>query len=105
MPGGSLANRASGSADAGTRLGTFRKRLHASFGRRAEALFGLTDDDAVDLSLPPDGQYRSSTGSPQPRQPRVPIPDAAECPSGSLGLHPVATRRWPLRCREASEAR
>lgn len=43
MPDGSRTNQASGSTDAGAKLGAFRKRLHASFGRRADALFELAD--------------------------------------------------------------
>jgi DDE superfamily endonuclease len=43
MLGASLAGEASGSVDAGGRLRALRKRLYASFGRRADALFELTD--------------------------------------------------------------
>jgi hypothetical protein len=43
MPGGSLESEASGSVDPGERLRAVRERLFASFGRRADALFELTD--------------------------------------------------------------
>lgn len=63
MPGGSLADEASGSADAGARLWAFRKRLHASFGRRADALFELTDAILTAGTVPsPQPRFRSSPG-------------------------------------------
>lgn len=43
MPSGSHEDEASGSTESGERLRAFRERLHASCGRRADALFELTD--------------------------------------------------------------
>jgi hypothetical protein len=43
MPSGSHEDEASGSTESDGRLRAFRERLHASCGRRADALFELTD--------------------------------------------------------------
>jgi hypothetical protein len=64
MPSANLENEAGGPIDAGARLRAFRERLFASFGRRADALFELSDailatgavPSTVHLSLAPTHQ-------------------------------------------------